>query len=413
VETPAKPWPPAVVLGLNANGLGVVRSLRKAGIRVIGVERAPSGPGEAHTWMSSATWSCKKVLVEKGTNHRGFLEALQRIARDHSGPIPVIPSGDNFLLFLDRHQDQLSPSFRFHLPDPDTLDLLMQKGRSYEFCVENDIPVPHTLQGIKGDDVPTHVLDRMRPPYLVKPQIRDPAWDDKYSPVKALTAQSREELLDTLRDAGETGCDLLVQEIIPGPDSELYFSHGYFDEDSGPVALWTGRKLRQYPPRFGTSTLTEAVWVPEVAHITKKIARGLGLRGYVNVEFKLDRRDGKFKLIEVTPSRTWYPHYLGVALGINLPELWYRDLLEWTLEPERAVQGPERICWIDEYRDLVAAVEAMQRGELTAAEWLRSLARIRSFALFKPMDPLPGLKVAARLGLSFFRRLRGRPQLHR
>ena len=51
---------PAVVLGLNPNGLHVVPSLRAAGTPVIGVDRAPEGFQNGYRWMRSKTRLCRK-----------------------------------------------------------------------------------------------------------------------------------------------------------------------------------------------------------------------------------------------------------------------------------------------------------------------------------------------------------------
>ncbi len=51
------------------------------------------------------------------------------------------------------------------------------------------------------------------------------------------------------------------------------------------------------------------------------------------VEFKRDRRDGQFKITEVTGGRTWFPHGLVTRSGINLPLIWYRDVLGLPVEP--------------------------------------------------------------------------------
>ena len=398
--------PPAVVLGLNPNGLGLVRSLTQVGIRVIAVGRAPMDTSDTHLWMSSRTRLCTKVLVEPGSGDTAFLEALDLVAADLTEPAPVFPSGDSFLYLLSKHRERLAPHFRFVLPDPETLELLLQKGRFHAFCEREEIAAPATAVGLTSGTL-DEVLPGFRFPCLLKPEYRDARWDGRFAPAKALVAENEKELRSHVGEAEATGADLMLQEIIPGPDTELHFSHAYFGRDSRPVALWTGRKLRQYPPGFGTSTLAETKREPEVARITERIALALGLRGYVSVEFKRDHRDGSFRILEVTPGRTWYPHFLGTTAGINLPHLWYRDLLDESLPDQPPLHPPDGIAWIDEYRDLVAAFESWQRGEIGLGQWLRSYEGVRSFALFSPLDPLPGLFVMARLALSIFRKFGG------
>lgn len=133
-----------------------------------------------------------------------------------------------------------------------------------------------------------------------------------------------------------------------------------------------------------------------------RFAQELQLRGYVSVEFKRDSRDGTYRVIEVTPSRTWYPHYLGVAVGVNIPKLWYDDLMGNELPAEVVRPRRERVRWVDEYRDLISAASDWREGKLSLSKWIGSYARVRSFVLFSPRDPLPALFLAARLTISAY-----------
>ena len=166
-------------------------------------------------------------------------------------------------------------------------------------------------------------------------------------------------------------------------------------ESLQPLALWTGRKIRQQPIHFGTSTMTETIRVDEVANDSVSILRELGCQGYASIEFKKDDRDGTYRIMEVTPGRTWYPHYLGFGAGVNIPYVWYRDLTgEPPLAPAVASDG---IRWIDEYRDIQASFSYWKAGELTFMEWLRSFRRLKVCAYASSKDPLPFLFVILRV----------------
>ena len=67
---------PAVVLGLNPNALGTVRSLRRCGIPVIAIERAPGGWPDTNVWMSTRTRLCRKILMPARAGHDALLEQL-------------------------------------------------------------------------------------------------------------------------------------------------------------------------------------------------------------------------------------------------------------------------------------------------------------------------------------------------
>lgn len=396
--------PPAIVLGLNPNGLGIVRSLVSAGVHVVAVDHAPTSWVETHTWMSARTRLCERVFLPQGAGDDALVQVLEDIGKAAGRPCPVLPSGDDFVYTLSENRERLGHACRFHVPEPDVLDLLMQKGRFQDFCRREGIDSPATVAG-SPEQLLAGARD-LRFPVVVKPTHRGDAWDAHFEPNKAFAAASIDELAEVLDKVRVTHEPVLVQEVIPGPDTELYFSHGYFGPGGRTAALWTGRKLRQYPPGYGTSTLAETLDVPEVARITERVVRALGLRGYVSIEFKRDPRDATFRILEVTPARTWYPHLLGASVGFNLPHLWYQDLIGERLPDTPPLTPPDHVAWVDEYRDLIAAAQAWRRGELSMREWMDSYLSVRSFALLNPRDPLPGLFIMLRLAISVRNRIR-------
>jgi predicted ATP-grasp superfamily ATP-dependent carboligase len=104
------------------------------------------------------------------------------------------------------------------------------------------------------------------------------------------------------------------------------------------------------------------------------------------VEFKWDPRDECFKIIELTP-RTWFPHGLSTACGMNLPYLMYRYVLGLPVEEQRGfVEG---LKWIHEERDVLSALRMWRQGKLSLREWLASYQGRRTYALAAWDDPGP------------------------
>ena len=386
---------PAVVLGLNPNGLGIVKSLRAVKIPVIGVDHVPGGVNDTRRWMSSRTRLCRKVFYrEEGS--AGLLKCLIALGKTLDGKGVLFPSGDTQLLCVSEHRDELAPYYHFRVPDADAVAVLYSKARFNEFAVRNNIAHPATLMGKTPDDVLSLARD-MTYPCLIKPYLREQNWAAHFGARKVFTAANADELTATYQRIFEKHHDLIIQEIVGGPDSNLYFSHVYMSSDLNPLAIWTGRKIRQLPIHFGTSTLAETVWVDEVADTSVKMLQKLRCPGYSSIEFKKDPSTGAYKVIEVTAGRTWYPHYLGVAAGVNIPEVWYRDLLG--IKQGAAARAKDRVRWIDEYRDLFAVCAYRKSGELSFTEWLGSYRKIKGYALASFRDPLPIFLVAVRLAL--------------
>ena len=381
----------AVVLGLNPNGLGIVRSLTAAGIPVIGVDRRPIGVWDTNIWMSSRTRLCRRVFYDPSESD--LLQCLTRLGQSMQTPGILFPAGDAELLCLSRNRKQLRNYFEFRIPDTNTVELLADKARFYDVCVEHNIPAPGTLAGCSPEDISERASE-LEYPCLIKPSLRDRAWNVEFNDRKVLVADSQRQLKELYDRAYEFNNQLLVQEIVPGPDSNLYFSHVYLSESLETLAIWTGRKIRQRPIHFGTSTMTETLWNDEIAESTLNLLRALNCSGYSSIEYKKDDRDGLFKIMEVTQGRTWYPHFLGFGAGVNIPEVWYRDIAGF--DPLSTQTAKEGIRWIDECRDPAASYAYWKNGELTFFEWIKSHRRVSVFAFWSSRDPMPMLYVIAR-----------------
>jgi len=113
----------------------------------------------------------------------------------------------------------------------------------------------------------------------------------------------------------------------------------------------------------------------------------MGCHGLVEVEFKHDLRDDSYKLLDVN-ARSWGYHSLGATAGVDFPYLLYRLETGLPVSPACARAG---VGWMRILTDLPTAIGDIRAGRLSASEYLRSLRRVRSDAVFSLRDPLPGL----------------------
>jgi predicted ATP-grasp superfamily ATP-dependent carboligase len=178
---------------------------------------------------------------------------------------------------------------------------------------------------------------------------------------------------------------LLLQEFIPGPDIDTPYLGSYLDAESRPLAVFTGRRLRQFPPGAGLTSIAESVWMPDVAEAGLRLLQELGYHGVSHVEFKRDARDGRLKLMEIN-ARHYGTHTLATACGVNISAAAYYDAVG---RPFVAPRQREGVRWVLLTRDLVASPRLMARGKLTPLEWLTSLRGIRVDGALSLDDPIP------------------------
>ncbi|WP_028322261.1 hypothetical protein [Desulfatiglans anilini] len=389
--------PAAVVLGLGQNGLATVRSLGRQGIPVIGIDRNLRQ-------YTARTRYCRRLLCTDFKSGEGLVDLLVDLGKRLPRRGVLFPSGDFSLELVSEKRERLAPYYHFSFPQKEIVRLTLNKRQFYTFAALKNFPIPQTFFPQSMDEW-RGIADQVRYPCIVKPFQPNLGWRKLFPDQKLFTAQSREDLLRMQDRLIPLHKDLIVQERIPGRDDRLSFSLTYLDETSQPLGIFTGRKLRQYPPDFGTSSMAQSLWDPWIASKSIEILQAMKFTGYGSVEFRLDLRDNAYKIIEVT-ARTWFPHGISTACGQNLTYLAYCHLVGLPLPELDEPRSP--VKWIHEERDLRSSIDYLRAGRMTVREWLSSYRGKKTFAISARDDPAPALHLLAQmLSVPWRRMLKG------
>lgn len=369
---------PAVVIELGVNGLGVVRSLGKQGIEVIGV----------YTEEGAGCFSkyCRPVAFPKiADDEDGFKARLIELCSAMAVPPVLFPTSDQSVSFVSRHREELANCALFSLPDSETLNKIINKDGTFDLASSFGVPIPAT-------HVPTNMADirgiakQINFPVIFKP-------NDTFSGflpgnAKNITFRTKQEMLQFFEANPACSDKGVLQEIIWGGDGYIYVCAGYFNKSGDPLALYTGRKIRQHLPDYGVTCCGESVYVPEIEQISVNFMKKLTYWGLAAVEFTRDRKTGKYYFLEIN-ARSYYHNSLFLSCGINLPLAAYMDMVPGgTAEIPRPKQK-EGIIWIDFHRDVGSFWRKFKKGELGFFEWLASVRKARSFGVYDQEDSGP------------------------
>jgi len=382
----------AFVLSMFDTGLGAVRSLGRVGVPVVGLDPDPRMPGFASRYCTALV--CPDPVREPDALAAFLLERGQRLER----PGVLFPASDAFVLFLSRYRDALAESFRFALPPVDVLEAIVNKRRQYELAEQVGTPYPQTVYPETIGDV-LAIRDQLDYPVFIKPYYGH-LWRQRFGGAhKGFKVHTPDELAARFEEILPTRLQVLVQSIILGPNTNHHKVNVYMGCSGEPLAVLTLRKIRQYPTEFGVGTVVESVRYPELVELGLAFFRGIGYRGIGSIEFKVDDRDGRLKMIELNP-RLWQQNVHATACGINFPLVAYMDLIGQPPEPQTAFAVG--VKWLDAMADFQSFWDYYRRGKLSPWEWLRSLRGVRSFATFAWDDPGPFLR-AGEYGLKYAR----------
>jgi predicted ATP-grasp superfamily ATP-dependent carboligase len=320
-----------------------------------------------------------------------FLQFLTDLAsRENINGWIVYPNDDETVSLLARHKEQLEKYYQIPTPDWDVVKFAYEKRLTYQLAEKIGIPVPRTLYPDSAEEV--EKLD-MEFPVIIKPSVKEPFYSQTKK--KAIRVNSRQELVREFIEAARFtgGHQLMIQELIPGGPSHL-FSVGSLYKDGEFLGKVVARRPRQHPMDFGhATTYAETVDKPELEEITKRILGSMGYYGLSEVEFMLDLRDGRFKLLEIN-ARPWGWHTLAIAAGVDLPYLLYQDMLGEKVKQNGYVKDMK---WIRLVTDIPTAAGEIFRRRMKLTDYLRSWKGKKHFAAWSLTDPLPFIAELAML----------------
>jgi predicted ATP-grasp superfamily ATP-dependent carboligase len=264
--------------------------------------------------------------------------------------------------------------------------MMINKTSFYTYAQENCLPIPKTFFLRSKEDV-RRVAQELSFPCLVKPHIKTRDWMDR-TIFKVLKANNLTEFLELYDEYFRTVEGLVVQELIEGPDSNLYSCNCYFNRNSEPVVTFVARKLRQWPPGVGESCLGEECRDDVVLAETLRLFRSVDYRGLGYLELKRDDRSGKYFIIEPNIGRPTGRSAIAEAGGVELLYTMYCDAVGWSL-PSNLKQKYNGAKWIYLRKDFQSALYYWSQDELTLKEWWQSLRGRKAYALLSWRDPAP------------------------
>ena len=368
----------ALVVGGNLNGLSIARSLGRHGVPVWVV----SPP---NIRLASFSRYTRRTLPWPAGDDETQVEYLLEIAaRNNLDQWVLYPTSDKSAALFSRFHSELSRRFRVSTPTWNVLRWAYDKRLTYRLAAGQKVDYPATFYPLTDADLEGVNCEF---PAILKPAVHSSI--NRLTEDKAWRAANREELLVRYREARELMPPdlILVQEMIPG-NGASQFSFAALCCEGKTIASLTARRTRQYPIDFGySSSFVETFDVPEIVAPSQRLLEAIGYTGIVEVEYKFDSRDRRFKLLDINPRLwTWSP--LGGRAGMDFPYLLWKMMQGTPVEAQRAPAG---VKWVRMSTDVPAAFQEMLRGRLKLREYLRSLHGPLQFALAAADDPLPAL----------------------
>ncbi|MET7426493.1 hypothetical protein [Dactylosporangium sp. NPDC005555] len=374
---------------VHAGTLGVVRSLGRLGVPVYAIteDRLTPIALSRHVvgrfiWPGSE-WHDTERLVE----------SLCALGRSLRRPVVPVATDDEAAVLLAEHAAALAEYFLLPRVTPTLPRQVASKRGLFDLCMAHDVPTPRTLFPTCRDDLRA-LADELTFPVVAKNVA---PWTRLRAPAVSTTTlvSSGRELLDRFAGLDDLS-SVLLQEYIPHEHAEDWFVHAYCDEGSSTALSFVGRKAYAWPPGRGCTVDARAAINPMLSELTARFCKEIGYRGVNDLDWRYDRRDGRFKLVDFNPRvgaqfrfgqtedgvdvvRALHLAMTGRTVPAGDQDYSRRLIVENLYLPARVLQRLSR---------LPAAPRLQPPGVRTHGAWLEASGR----------DPLPVLAMVLRFG---------------
>ncbi len=370
----------AVVVGQDINALGVLRSLGAGGVTCYAFVSERFSP---------VGWSRHGIKVPcrafAGTE---LIEALTAFADARHGdnvqPVLFLTE-ERGVETVCEHLTEITRRYRYTAPAAEILRALLRKNEFQQMAERLGASIPRSLH-LSSARLP-EAAKFLSFPVILKPTVRNYEYARHFA--KAYKCASHQELAGWVERIMPICDDLMAQEWIEGDDSDIYFCLVYRARDPLDRIAFVGQKLRSWPPRIGGTAACVAApqFHDELSRRTFAFFDAVGFLGIGSMEFKRDRRDGEFYMVEPTVGRTDFQQEVATVNGANIPLHVFDAETGLRGEPTRYADPP--VVWSDAH----SVRQARVREEVAGID-LPDATTVD--ALFRWSDPLPALQARMR-----------------
>lgn len=369
----------AVVLGMGPTALAIVRGLGRKGIKVYGI-------GLSSSEVSFRSRYCTKLFAIDPRHNPGLLcERLVKFAeRDPTKKKVLYPSGDECVAFISEYDAILKKYYLYSNLSWKTAKAFLSKKAFYQLCLDSQVPTPRTVFP-KSFDEALAFQNSVSYPCFLKP-IYYHLWAEEFGLRKGFVCKDKVEYARNLQKVKHVIGNIMIQEIVEGPEDRLRMFIAYMDRQGNAHGIFTGRKIRQFPPGFGTGTAFLSSPEPDIMEPSIRLLKRAQYQGMVEVEYKWCQTEQQYKVIEanIRPCR------LGGLVEASRVDTLYQSFLDLTGHKLKGSRSQTYgIKWLFPARDILAIVGGLMNKRFTFREVVQSYRKPRTWCIWAKDDPIP------------------------
>lgn len=368
----------AVVFGLFETGLGVIRSLGKNGIPVIGIDFKKD--------IGLYSKYSKPLICPHPSEEKRLTNWLFENFKGNFEKHPIFITSDSFLSYISRNREILADLFIIDLPDHNLVLSISDKYEQFKLAKSAGIAVPETWVIRNPIDLQVFKDSNKSFPLFMK-GVDVTSWRNQFGGTKkGFVLSSISQVNSIISDINISCTPVIIQELIEGPDDMHYKYCTYIDQGGTIIAEFMLQKIRQYPIHFGVGSAVKSIFNKDLLLEGRKFFQHINYKGVGSAEFKWDAKKNQFSLIELNP-RYWQQNYLTTFCGVNFPLLQYQRLMTNSSAPVKEYEIGK--LWINRYLDFNSYLDYRAEQGYGFLNWRRSVKGKKVYSDFLWDDPIP------------------------
>lgn len=363
------------------------RSLGRAGVPVYAVVAEPDAP------VAKSRYLRGQILWQPhhGEGYRLLVKRLLDFGRRLGRRSVIVCTSDEMAVFVARHRAVLKEWFLIPDVAPRLPGELADKRSLEDLCVDHGTPIPPSI-AIDTTAQLAAVIDQIELPVMVK----STALRGQVQNIENSTLVSTRDDLGEMAAGWTEPLQVLLQEYLPDEHCEDWFTHGYCDATGRADVVFTGRKVRTWPAHGGATAAAYTAADPELAILARLFCGQVGYRGIFDMDWRLDRRTGRYYLLDFNPRVGAQFRMFEDDAGIDVVRALHLDMSGRPIPVGSQIDGQRFVVEPWDLASLISTrrhpLEGMGGAGRPTGAWLAfdDMAPIRAAALNQIRQSLAG-----------------------
>ncbi len=316
-----------IIIGGSYNGYGIIRSFAEKKIKSILITHGEKAFAKASKYVEKTV-----ILTSPDVDEGRFVQELFEFGQNlHASGLRgiIFPTHDEDVIAISKNKNKLEVFFDIPFSGWDVCSKIMDKTNFAEVCKKIGVPtIPEKL--IYSFEEGLALLNSLNLPLFIKANI----WDVNLVIIfggKNVVFYEKDKFIDYIKKYFKycPGGSLLVQKYIEESNVLNPNINCVSDKNGNIVAVHFGEKIRQYPPKTGTSTAFRSIDINTrkdmdiILDYAKRIMSEFKFYGLSGIEFLYDSKEKSYRVIEMN-LRSEFTNYLQLVGGQNMPYYLYK-----------------------------------------------------------------------------------------